>query len=59
MSSGDNDELLIEVAPGYQLGTQNVVTWDIQDGYYDVILTPGTGWTQRYAGRVAKTAGKA
>jgi len=37
------------------------VNWDTQNGYYDVILTAdaGNGWTQRYAGRVARIAGQA
>ncbi|GAA4997933.1 alkaline phosphatase family protein [Actinopolymorpha pittospori] len=36
-------------------GKSNVVSWPTKDGYYDVVLTAdtGTGWTQRYAGRVA------
>lgn len=36
-------------------GGSVVVTWPTEEGYYDVILTAdtGTGWTQRYAGRVA------
>jgi phospholipase C len=31
------------------------VDWPAQDGYYDVTITAdtGTGWTQRYAGRIA------
>lgn len=36
-------------------GHSAVVDWPTEHGYYDVILTAdtGTGWTQRYAGRVA------
>ncbi len=36
-------------------GRSTVVTWPTHEGYYDVIITAdsGTGWTQRYAGRVA------
>jgi len=38
--------------PGGQSAT---VEWPTEEGYYDVIITAdsGTGWTQRYAGRVA------
>ncbi|HZX06217.1 alkaline phosphatase family protein [Kribbella sp.] len=37
-------------------GTSKVVTWPAKQGYYDVTLTANgvTGWTQRYAGRVAQ-----
>ncbi|GAA5014437.1 alkaline phosphatase family protein [Actinopolymorpha pittospori] len=37
-------------------GTSKVVNWPTKEGYYDVILIadPGTGWTQRYAGRLAQ-----
>ncbi|SDL37752.1 alkaline phosphatase family protein [Microbacterium azadirachtae] len=40
-------------------GQTTVIEWPAKDGYYDVVLTAdtGTGWTQRYAGRVA-TAGE-
>ena len=33
------------------------ITWPTSHGYYDVVLTAdtGTGWTQRYAGRIATT----
>ncbi|WP_328900047.1 DUF756 domain-containing protein [Streptomyces sp. NBC_00441] len=36
-------------------GHSAVVDWPTEHGYYDVILTAdtGTGWTQRYAGRLA------
>ncbi|MEU9890399.1 alkaline phosphatase family protein [Sphaerisporangium sp. NPDC051011] len=36
-------------------GKSTVVEWPTKNGYYDVIITAdtGTGWTQRYAGRVA------
>lgn len=36
-------------------GHSTVVNWPTERGYYDVVLTAdtGTGWTQRYAGRVA------
>ena len=36
-------------------GGSTVVEWPTEEGYYDVIITAdsGTGWTQRYAGRVA------
>ncbi|WP_345630147.1 alkaline phosphatase family protein [Rugosimonospora acidiphila] len=36
-------------------GKSEVVTWPTEEGYYDVVITAdtGTGWTQRYAGRVA------
>jgi phospholipase C len=36
-------------------GQSTEVDWPTQDGYYDIVLTAdtGTGWTQRYAGRVA------
>jgi len=35
--------------------TSDVVQWPTEAGDYDVIITAdtGTGWTQRYAGRVA------
>jgi phospholipase C len=41
-------------------GKHKVVPWPTVRGYYDVVITAdtGTGWTQRYAGRVA-TAGRA
>ncbi|MGW4048934.1 alkaline phosphatase family protein [Streptomyces sp. NPDC004721] len=40
-------------------GKSKVVPWPTKDGYYDLVITAdtGTGWTQRYAGRVA-TIGK-
>ncbi|MFJ7945100.1 alkaline phosphatase family protein [Streptomyces sp. NPDC096354] len=36
-------------------GKSTAVNWPTQLGYYDVVVTAdtGTGWTQRYAGRVA------
>ncbi|GHF04396.1 non-hemolytic phospholipase C [Streptomyces spiralis] len=36
-------------------GRSVVVHWPTEQGYYDVVITDGgaTGWTQRYAGRVA------
>jgi phospholipase C len=36
-------------------GAAVTVDWPTQQGYYDVVITAdtGTGWTQRYAGRVA------
>ncbi|WLQ43266.1 alkaline phosphatase family protein [Streptomyces laculatispora] len=36
-------------------GASTVVDWPTEQGYYDVVLTAstGTGWTQRYAGRVS------
>lgn len=36
-------------------GRSAVVHWPTEHGYYDVVITDdaGTGWTQRYAGRVA------
>jgi phospholipase C len=36
-------------------GRSRTITWPTQRGYYDVVLTAdtGTGWRQRYAGRVA------
>ncbi|MFD4230844.1 alkaline phosphatase family protein [Streptomyces sp. NPDC058545] len=36
-------------------GASTVVDWPTELGYYDVVITAntGTGWTQRYAGRVA------
>ncbi|MER6975637.1 alkaline phosphatase family protein [Streptomyces carpinensis] len=36
-------------------GKSVVVDWPTEQGYYDVVITDGTGtgWTQRYAGRVA------
>jgi phospholipase C len=35
------------------------IQWPALDGYYDVIITAdtGTGWRQRYAGRVATATG--
>ncbi|MFC4245206.1 alkaline phosphatase family protein [Gryllotalpicola reticulitermitis] len=37
-------------------GKKKTFTWPTEAGYYDVIITAdtGTGWTQRYAGRVAQ-----
>ncbi|HEY0249091.1 MAG TPA: alkaline phosphatase family protein [Gryllotalpicola sp.] len=36
-------------------GKTKVVDWPTENGYYDVVVTAdtGTGWTQRYAGRIA------
>jgi phospholipase C len=36
-------------------GRSAVVHWPTEQGYYDLVVTAGTGtgWTQRYAGRVA------
>jgi phospholipase C len=36
-------------------GNHKVVPWPTKNGYYDLVITAdtGTGWTQRYAGRVA------
>ncbi|MFD0638409.1 phospholipase domain-containing protein [Catenulispora yoronensis] len=37
-------------------GQSKQVTWPTADGYYDVVMTAdtGTGWTHRYAGRIAQ-----
>ncbi|MFC4243578.1 alkaline phosphatase family protein [Gryllotalpicola reticulitermitis] len=38
-------------------GQRTSVEWPTEDGYYDVVITAdtGTGWKQRYAGRIATT----
>ncbi|MGW2281943.1 alkaline phosphatase family protein [Streptomyces sp. NPDC001770] len=40
-------------------GAATTVGWPTRLGYYDVVITAdtGTGWTQRYAGRVATVRG--
>jgi phospholipase C len=46
-----DDTQVVHLAPG----KHQVVPWPTRSGYYDVVITAdtGTGWTQRYAGRVA------
>lgn len=37
-------------------GASKTVSWPTSEGYYDVVMTAdtGTGWTHRYAGRIAQ-----